>query len=102
MIAMPKTGGGIDHIADCLTAYLRSPENDARLLIRYAAEYGNGAIFKRLGFLAETRIQNEELAAACLARLTQGYAKLDPTLPCPQLVTPWRLWVPERWKRGAP
>ncbi len=101
MIAMPSTGGGIDHTADCLAAYLKSQVNDRGLLIRYAEQFGNGAIFKRLGFLAENRLQNEELAAACRARLTHGYAKLDPALPSSMLVTAWRLWVPERWKRGS-
>jgi predicted transcriptional regulator of viral defense system len=102
MIAMPSIGGGIDHAADCLAAYLKSRRNDRGLLIRYAEQFGNGAIFKRLGFLAETRLQNEELAAACRARLTHGYAKLDPALHSPMLVTAWRLWVPERWKRASP
>jgi predicted transcriptional regulator of viral defense system len=98
MLAMPNVGGGIDHVADCLRAYLKTSSYDAGLLIRYAVQYGNGAVFKRLGFLAETRLQNTELADACRAHLTQGYARLDLTLPCRQLVTAWRLWVPERWK----
>ena len=102
MLAMPDTGGGIDHVAECVAAYLTTPGSDRALLIRYAEQFGNGAVFKRLGFLAQTRLHDEELAAACRERLTQGYARLDPALPCPQLVTAWRLWVPERWKRGAP
>jgi predicted transcriptional regulator of viral defense system len=102
MLAMPDTGGGIDHVADCVAAYLTMPSHDGALLIRYAEQFGNGAIFKRLGFLAETRFHDEGLVDACRERLTQGYASLDPSLPCPMLVTTWRLWVPERWKRGAP
>ena len=101
MIAMPDTGGGIDHVAECLAAYLRTPKHDRRLLIRYAEQFDNGAVFKRLGFLAETRIHDQELASACRERLTQGYARLDPSLPRERLVTAWRLWVPERWKPGA-
>jgi predicted transcriptional regulator of viral defense system len=101
MLAMPETGGGIDHVTDCAAAYLETPSRDRALLIRYAEQFGNGAIFKRLGYLSETRFHDEELAAACRARLTQGYARLDPALECTQLVTAWRLWVPERFKRGA-
>lgn len=101
MLAMPDTGGGIDHVADCLAAHAKSPTYDGDLLIRYAGQFGNGAVFKRLGFLAETRQHNTELAAACRTRLTQGYARLDPALPCRHLVTAWRLWVPGRWKAGA-
>lgn len=101
MLAMPETGGGIDHIADCLAAYLKAQAGGGESLIRYAEQFGNGAVFKRLGFLAETRMHDEELAAACRMRLTQGYARLDPSLPVKHLVTAWRLWVPERWKQGA-
>jgi predicted transcriptional regulator of viral defense system len=101
MIAMPETGGGIDHVAECLSTYLGSQKGDRDLLIRYGEQFGNGAIFKRLGFLAEMRLHDRELAAACRARLTQGYARLDPVLSCAKLVTTWRLWVPARWKATA-
>ena len=100
MMAMPDTGGGIDHVADCLAAYQKMPTYDGGLLVRYAEQFGNGAIFKRLGFLAETHLHNPKLAAACRARLTQGYAQLDPALPSSHLQTAWRLWVPPRWRRG--
>ena len=101
MLAMPEIGGGIDHVTECLAAFWKGGARDGGLLIRYAEQYGNGAIFKRLGFLAETRLHDPDLAAACRVRLTQGYAQLDPALTCKQLVTAWRLWVPARWKRGT-
>jgi len=84
-----------------MAVHAKSPTYDSDLLIRYAGQFGNGAVFKRLGFLAETRLHNTELAAACRTRLTQGYARLDPALPCRHLVTAWRLWAPGRWKAGA-
>jgi predicted transcriptional regulator of viral defense system len=102
MLAMPETGGGIDHVADCLTAHAKTAAFEGELLIRYAAQFGNGAIFKRLGFLAETRLNDVALAAACRARLTQGYTQLDHALPSSHLHTAWRLWVPERWRKAAP
>lgn len=101
IIAAPEVGGGIDHVADCLSAYLGSKTADRDLLVRYAEQFGNGAVFKRLGFLEEVRLQDKKLAAACRARLTQGYARLDPALVSPKLITAWRLWVPERWKDHA-
>lgn len=101
MLAIPSTGGGIDHVADCLSAHARTSNFDGALLIRYAEQFGSGAIFKRLGFLAETRLRSPELASACRERLTQGYARLDPALSCKHLVTAWRLWVPKRWKQGT-
>ncbi|WP_210772046.1 type IV toxin-antitoxin system AbiEi family antitoxin domain-containing protein [Metallibacterium scheffleri] len=98
MLALPQTGGGIDHVADCLSAFRKLRNADLELLIAYAEKFGNGAIFKRLGFLAEAQLQDEKLAAACRTRLTKGYTKLDPGLDCSHLVTAWNLWVPARWK----
>ncbi len=100
MLAMPETGGGIDHVADCVRAYLGTPKCSRERLIDYAEKFGNGAIFKRLGFLAEERFDDQKLAAACRSRLTQGYTRLDPALSCTRLVTAWRLWIPPRWKKA--
>ncbi len=101
MIAAPEVGGGIDHVADCLSTYLGSKTADRDLLIRYATQFDNGAIFKRLGFLADTRLRDKKLAAECRSRLTQGYARLDPALSSTTLITAWRLWVPAAWKEAA-
>src|SRR5258707_271805 len=90
MIAAPGVGGGIDHVADCLSTYLSSKTADRDLLIRYAEQFDNGAIFKRLGFLADTRLRDKKLAAECRSRLTHGHARLDPAHSSPQLVTALR------------
>ena len=101
MIAAPEVGGGIDHVADSLGAYLKTKIADRGLLIRYAEEFDNGVIFKRLGYLAETHLHDDKLAAECRSRLTQGYARLDPSLPPKKLVTAWRLWLPSARKQSA-
>jgi predicted transcriptional regulator of viral defense system len=100
MISAPKTGGGIDHVAECLRTYLGDNRGDRDLLINYAEQLGNGAVFKRLGFLADQQ-HDQKLASACRIHLTKGYAKLDPALSSSSLVTTWRLWVPTRWKGDA-
>jgi len=94
MLEMPDTVGGIDHVCECIGAYLRSADCDRDLMIRYAEQFANGAIFKRLGYLAETRLGDAQLSKECKARLTKGYARLDPSLSSERLVTAWRLWVP--------
>lgn len=99
MISAPEVGGGIDHVADCLGVYLASKTADRDLLIRYAEQFDNGVIFKRLGYLADERLHDEKLADACRSRLTQGYARLDPALPPKKLVTSWRLWLPSASKQ---
>lgn len=101
MIAAPEVGGGIDHVTDSLSAYLKTKTADRGSLIRYAEEFDNGVIFKRLGYLAETHLHDNKLAAECRPRLTQGYARLDPSLPPKKLVTAWRLWLPSARKQSS-
>ena len=68
------------------------------MLLDYASRLGNGAVFKRLGFLLEKfSPADQEAIVQCRERLTTGNAKLDPALETDKLVTRWRLWVPQRW-----
>jgi predicted transcriptional regulator of viral defense system len=97
LLAMPESGGGIDHVTECLANYLRSKDADRALLIRYADQFKNGAVFKRLGFIADTKLHDPMIAEACRQRLTTGYAQLDPNLPGSTLATAWRVWVPAHW-----
>jgi predicted transcriptional regulator of viral defense system len=99
MLDDPALGGGIQHVADCLDAYLKRSDRNDDALIEYAEALDNGAIFKRLGFLAERSPDANGLAEAYRARLTKGNAKLDPALRCTRLVTRWRLLVPPSWVR---
>jgi predicted transcriptional regulator of viral defense system len=100
MLDDPAMGGGIQHLADCLAAYLKRDDRDDKKLIEYGDQLGNGAIFKRLGFLVEKRNDAESLVELCRARLTAGNAKLDPALGCERLVSRWRLFVPPSWTQG--
>ena len=93
----PSVGGGIQHVADCLMGYLRHENRDDDLLMDYAGRFGNGAVFKRLGFLVENHRGADALAQVCKTRLTSGNARLDPRLDCSRLVSRWRLWVPANW-----
>ena len=102
MLDDPALGAGIQHVADCIAAYFDRRDRDDDKLLTYADRLGNGAVFKRLGFLAERGSDGSELVAACQERLTQGNAKLDSALPCRRLITRWRLFVPDGWHRVAP
>ena len=90
----PAIGGGIQHVADCLDRYLHQNDSKPDRLIAYADQLDNGAVFKRLGFLAERHPLGAALVTACKARLTKGYAKLDPVLTCDRVVIRWKLKVP--------
>jgi predicted transcriptional regulator of viral defense system len=100
MLDDPALGGGIQHVSDCLQAYFKRADRDDEELIAYADQIGNGAVFKRLGFLAERLNDGAALADLCRGRLTAGTAKLDPALDCKRLVSKWRLLVPPSWKQG--
>lgn len=99
MLDDPAIGGGIQHLADCLAAYLRRSDRDDEKLIEYAVRLANGAVFKRLGFLAERSPEGAALARLCEHHLSGGHAKLDPAQDGPHVVTKWRLRVPPRWAR---
>ncbi|MBR1208754.1 MULTISPECIES: type IV toxin-antitoxin system AbiEi family antitoxin [unclassified Bradyrhizobium] len=96
----PAIGGGIQQVADCLHVYFRRPDRNDAKLIEYADQLGNGAVFKRLGFLAERQEGGGALAEQCRTRLTAGNAKLDPALECRRLISRWRLFVPLSWSAG--
>jgi predicted transcriptional regulator of viral defense system len=98
MLDDPAIGGGIQQVADCLNAYLKRSDRDDAKLVSYGDQLGNGAVFKRLGFLAEKRPEGAPLVELCKARLTSGNAKLDPAMDCQRIVTRWRLAVPDSWK----
>jgi predicted transcriptional regulator of viral defense system len=103
MLVDPVLGGGIRSVKDMFINYLRSENNNLDLLIEYAERLGNGAVFKRLGFLLEkVPSKKTKIIEQCRKRLTAGNAKLDSTLNNSRLITRWRLWVPENWKRMEP
>lgn len=100
MLSDPVLGGGIRSTKDIFINYLRSENKNLELLIEYAERLGNGAVFKRLGFLLEKIAPDEtETIDQCRNKLTAGNAKLDVMLSADRLITRWRLWVPENWKR---
>jgi predicted transcriptional regulator of viral defense system len=94
----PSLGGGLRPSVDIFLNYLKSKYKDMEQLINYAKLLGNGAVFKRLGFLLERLVPNDKkIISACKIELTKGNAKLDPKLPADRLITKWKLWIPENW-----
>ena len=63
-------------MTDCLPSYLWHGNRDDQLPMDYAELFGNGAVFRRLGFLAAYHLGAAALAQACRTRLTSGDAKL--------------------------
>lgn len=95
-------GGGLRGAVDLLRYYFTSKDLDLKQLMSYLEQISIGAIYKRLGFLLELYCSDQqELISCCRSKLTNGYAKLDPSLKKNnnKLVSQWRLWVPENWKQ---
>ena len=98
MLNVPSLGGGIRSTMDMFKNYLNSESKNLELLIEYGDRLGNGAVFKRLGFLLETVLPDDvDSIGKCRSRITTGNAKLDQKLAADRLITRWRLWVPNSW-----
>lgn len=96
----PYLGAGLQHTMDCLHEYKKaySAKSDVDQLLAYAKKIGNGALFKKLGFLAETLDFNKSFVDECAENLTTGYTHLDKNSKDNSLVTKWRLWIPKGYK----
>jgi predicted transcriptional regulator of viral defense system len=100
MLDDPALGGGIQQVSDCLNVYFKRSDRSDQKLIEYGDQLGNGAVFKRLGFLVERRDDSAALVELCRAKSTAGNAKLDPALDCKRLISRWRLLIPPSWEPG--
>lgn len=78
----PGIGGGGRHIIDIFKAYWQKKEADLEILIKYAEKIGSGAVFKRLGFMAEKimHLPQNQLDKLRL-RIRSGIIKFDPDGP---------------------
>jgi predicted transcriptional regulator of viral defense system len=102
MLYDPQLGGGIHHLIDCMKEYVNGAHYNAEKLIEYAERMDNGAVFKRLGFIAECLLGDEHsITEFCRKNLTKGNAYLDPKLKSAFLITRWRLFVPKNFKELA-
>ena len=93
ILESPRLGGGMRHSSEIFASYL--DEHDPALLIDAADRLDNGAVFKRLGYLAEQLdLDSGVLVSACLERVTAGISALDPAgPPGGQRVSRWGLRV---------
>jgi len=96
----PAVAGFIRLSNSCLENYLESEQADLPQVLDYVARLGNGAVFKRLGFLLSRLNVSENVLESCRSQLTAGNAKLDPAIPCRRLVKKWHLWIPKTWEEA--
>jgi predicted transcriptional regulator of viral defense system len=91
----PELGGGGRHTLDIAHAYWKSGKADPQLILQYALRLQRGAIFKRLGFSAESWGNvTKEWLAQCGENVSAGISKLDPSGPDEgKILTRWRLRI---------
>lgn len=89
----PVLAGGISLVAEILDEYLSRQEPG--MLIDYGDRLGNGAVFKRLGYLIEALSPKQtELIAQCRERVSAGFSYLNPGKPDrSKRDNRWNLWV---------
>lgn len=99
MFMDPALGGGIQHVSQCFSVYLRRDDADTERLLDYATRLGRAVTFKRMGFLTEALGGPQSLRDACAARVTLGLAKLDPAIESPRVSKRWQLRLPKALDR---
>jgi len=95
----PALGGGIQHVAQCFSAYLQRKDRDLKRLLDYAGRLKGAATFKRMGFVTERIGGPVELRDACLSRVTLGLANLDSAIKSPRVSKRWQLRIPDALDR---
>lgn len=95
----PFIGAGLQHTMDVIATYKKdyASTSDREMLLSHADKFGSGAIFKKLGFVAEYLGFEDDFVEECRKRLTQGYTHLDKKAKNTKLMTRWRLWVPKEY-----
>lgn len=92
---VPESAGGALHAADIVRAYFSGAHADEQQLLDYGDRLGRGALFKRLGFLAERDgLGSTAFVDACQERVSKGISLLDPGAPKEgRIVSRWQLKV---------
>lgn len=78
----PEIGGGGRHTLDIVKEYFQNKEASPDILYQYAKQLGHGAVFKRLGFMADKFAHfPSNLREDLLSNIKTGVINLDPHGP---------------------
>ncbi len=96
----PEIGGGGRHAIDLVKAYMQHQDANPDALLQYAEKLNSGAIFKRLGFLAENMMHMPNSFLDTIhQKIKSGIIKFDPHGPnTGRIVTKWgiRINIPDK------
>ncbi len=96
----PKLVGGMSVVYDIFREYTETKHRDFKILLNYADRINNKTIFKRLGIMIDTKLDDIPVEFRNLnERLSSGYSNFDPATECKFIVEKWKLKVPASWKK---
>ena len=96
----PVFGGGMRVTEDFFIEYWKSEHRDIDLLIQYAKKMKNKTIFKRLGFLLETRnLVDSDIIESLRKKISSGYSEFDPSVKSRHILRRWNLKISRAWKK---
>ncbi len=96
----PALGGGMTVIREFLHAYLDSDHKNIPLLSEYADKIGNGAVYKRLGFMLEVMgAADEKMLKMMQKKISKGYSEFDPSSKSSRIIRKWNLKVSSSWAK---
>ena len=96
ILDLPRFGGGGRHMVDVVRQYWHTDVCNPDLLLEYALRYKRGAVFKRLGFLAEILKApiSEKWLNTCHINISKGISYLDPDGPKKgKIISKWNLKI---------
>jgi predicted transcriptional regulator of viral defense system len=94
----PKLVGGMSIVYDIFKEYSDSEYCDYKKLLDYCRQMENKTIFKRLGFMIETKFNViPEALTGLEEHISSGYSMFDPLVKNTHIIEKWKLKAPPSW-----
>jgi predicted transcriptional regulator of viral defense system len=94
----PKLVGGMSIVYDIFKEYCESEYCDFQKLLDYCHKMENKTIFKRLGFMIDTKMANIPKELNSLEKLiSTGYSNFDPLIKKNHIIEKWKIKAPVSW-----
>lgn len=95
----PKLVGRMTVVFDIYSEYIDSEYCDYEKMLNYIERMNNKTIYKRLGFMLETKFGKlPDQLIEIENKISSGYTFFDTLLPSKSIVEKWMLRVPNSWK----
>jgi len=90
----PSICGGIRTLASIISEYDKKTDKNYSDLIKIIKKIGNGATWKRLGYIFEELKINEDISKIAEKEISSGAVRLDPSIKSRgDFVKKWGLWI---------